>query len=142
MKQSRRFVVLLWDLATAFEKVSHGKLAGLAARAGSPAHLLRVVLNAFRSRLFVDGVEQKQTRSIAGNTWLFSNLGTYVGWLGSGAHTFAVLTHASRALGNRCAGGDVAVALALALAPALAPSPPAWPSSRLKTGKAWRPSGT
>lgn len=42
------------------------------------------------SKLFVDGVEQPQTRSIAGNTLYVSNFGAYYAMLPAGEHTFVV----------------------------------------------------
>jgi len=42
------------------------------------------------SKLFVDGVEQKSTRSIAGNTVYWSNMGFYMASLPAGRHRFHV----------------------------------------------------
>ena len=49
----RSFLVLLWDLAKAFEKVNHSKLILLARSVKFPAAILRVVVNAFRWTRYV-----------------------------------------------------------------------------------------
>ena len=57
------------------------------------------------SKLYIDGVEQTQTRAIAGNTAYGSNAGFYIGTLKAGSHAFDV-KYRTPSSGNTMTGGD------------------------------------